>query len=167
VQLTQLGPINIANGLMFVLTLAGGLCCAWFIYPILCWCWCLAVGTSSISWAQLSRFNLKTETESSLQKVLCFKQKQDGGYVQKHNSCINIPSSHTLDLTGNSIGKAIPVTGCGDPWGSETSRLPHFLDNWLTGSGEVTSLTRRQAALYRQEDSWYSFLLEAESTPGP
>jgi hypothetical protein len=26
--------------LIFVLTLAGGLCCAWFIYSVLCQCWC-------------------------------------------------------------------------------------------------------------------------------
>jgi hypothetical protein len=37
----------------------------------------------------------------------------------------------------------------------------------LTDGGKVVSLTRRQAALYPQEDSWYSFLLEAEPTPGP
>jgi hypothetical protein len=36
----------------------------------------------------------------------------------------------------------------------------------LTDGGEVVSLTRRLAALYPQEDSWYSFLLEAEYTPG-
>jgi hypothetical protein len=48
----------------------------------------------------------------------------------------------------------------------ETSRLPHFLKNRLTDGGEVVSLTCL-AALYPQEDSWCSFLLEAESTPGP
>jgi hypothetical protein len=32
-------------------------------------------------------------------------------------------------------------TGREDPWGCETSRLPHFLDNRLTGSGEVVSPT--------------------------
>jgi hypothetical protein len=59
--------------LIFVLTLADGLRYAWFIYPILCWLWCLEIGTSSINWAQLSRFHLKTETEPSLQNVvLCF-----------------------------------------------------------------------------------------------
>jgi hypothetical protein len=63
--------------------------------------------------------------------------------------------------------RAIPVTGRGDPYGCETSRLPHFLDNRLTDDGEVVSLTRRPTALYPQEDSWYSFLLEAESIPGP
>jgi hypothetical protein len=39
-------------------------------------------------------------------------------------------------------GKAIPVTGLGDPYGCETSRLPHFLDNRLTDGGKVVSLTR-------------------------
>jgi hypothetical protein len=32
------------------------------------WCWyrCPEIGTSYVDWAQLSRFYLKTETESSL-----------------------------------------------------------------------------------------------------
>jgi hypothetical protein len=59
---------------------------------------------------------------------------------------------------------AIPITGRGGPQGCETSRLPHFLDNRLRDGGEVVSLTR-PAAVYPQEDFWYSFLLEAESTP--
>jgi hypothetical protein len=45
-----------------------------------------------------------------------------------------------------------------------TSRLLHFLDNRLTDGDEVVSLTLRPAA--PQEDSWYSFLLEAESPQG-
>jgi hypothetical protein len=56
--------------------------------------------------------------------------------------------------------KAIPVTDLRGKYDCETSRLQHFLDNRLTDGGEVVSLVRR-----RQEDSWYSFLLEAESTP--
>jgi hypothetical protein len=36
-----------------------------------------------------------------------------------------------------------PVTSHGDPQDSETSRLPHFLDNRLTDGGDVVSLTRR------------------------
>jgi hypothetical protein len=63
-------------------------------------------------------------------------------------------------------GKAIPVTGCGGPYGCETPRLPHFLDNRLTDGGEAVSLTCRSAAFYPQEDFWYSFLLEAVSIPG-
>jgi hypothetical protein len=38
------------------------------------------------------------------------------------------------------------------------SRLPHFLDSWLT-EGEPYM----PATLYPREDSWYSFLLEAEA----
>jgi hypothetical protein len=47
-----------------------------------------------------------------------------------------------------------------------TSRLSHFLDNRLTDGGEVVSLTRLPP-FTPQEDSWYSFVLEAESTLGP
>jgi hypothetical protein len=36
------------------------------------------------------------------------------------------------------IRKAIPVTGRGGPYGCETSRLPHFLDNRITDGGEVS-----------------------------
>jgi hypothetical protein len=47
-------------------------------------------------------------------------------------------------------GKAIPVTGRGGPYGCETSRLPHFLDNRLTDGGEVVSLTRRSPFIPRK-----------------
>jgi hypothetical protein len=97
------------------------------------------------------------------------------GYIPFHAACIfkihfNIlPSILGLPSSLFSRGeksKAIPVTGRGGSQGCETSRLPHFLDNRLTDGGEV-SLTRRPAALDPQEDSWYSFLLEAVSTPEP
>jgi hypothetical protein len=45
------------------------------------------------------------------------------------------------------------------------SRLQHFAKYRLTDCGEVVSLTCRLAALYPEENAWYSFLLEAESTP--
>jgi hypothetical protein len=60
-------------------------------------------------------------------------------------------------------GKAIPVTDRGGPQVCDTSRLPHFLANRLTDGGEVVCFTRRHH-LYPQKDSWYSFLLEAETT---
>jgi hypothetical protein len=41
-----------------------------------------------------------------------------------------------------------------------------FLDNRLTDGSEVVSLTRRPP-FTPQEDFWYSFLLEAESTLWP
>jgi hypothetical protein len=63
-------------------------------------------------------------------------------------------------------GKAIHVTGRGRPYGCETSRVPHFLSNRLTDDGEVIRLKRRSPFM-SQEDFWYSFPLETESTPGP
>jgi hypothetical protein len=61
-------------------------------------------------------------------------------------------------------GKVIPVTDHGGPQGCEMLRVPHYLDNRITDGGEVVSLTRRPP-FTPQDDSWYSFLLEAESTP--
>jgi hypothetical protein len=69
-------------------------------------------------------------------------------------------------MTLKGKGKAIPVRGCGGREGCETSRLPHFLDNRLTDGGDFVNFNRRPP-FTPQEDSWYSFLLEAESTPGP
>jgi hypothetical protein len=65
--------------------------------------------------------------------------------------------------------KDIPVTGRGGPYGCERSRLPHYLDKRLTDGGKVVSPTCRPPFTPRFlfQDSWYSFLLEAESTPGP
>jgi hypothetical protein len=63
-------------------------------------------------------------------------------------------------------GKANPVTSHGGPYGCETLRVPHYLDSRLTDGGKVVNLTRRPLFTL-QEGSWYSFLLEAESTPGP
>jgi hypothetical protein len=51
--------------------------------------------------------------------------------------------------------KVIPVTGCGGPKSCEMSRLPHFLDNWITDGGEFVSLTCQPADLHPQEDHWY------------
>jgi hypothetical protein len=75
----------------------------------------------------------------------------------------------TEKLILNSVvgkSKAFPVTGRGGPWGCETSRLPYFLYNRLTDGGKVFSLTRQPPFTPPEKDSWYSFLLEAKSTPG-
>jgi hypothetical protein len=45
---------------------------------------------------------------------------------------------------------AISVTGHGSPYGYETSRVPHFLDNRLTDGGEFDSLTRRPPFIPRK-----------------
>jgi hypothetical protein len=63
-------------------------------------------------------------------------------------------------------GRAIPVTGREGPYDCEMSKLPYLLDNQPTDGGKEVRLTRRPP-FTPQEDSWYSFLLEAEMTPGP
>jgi hypothetical protein len=45
-------------------------------------------------------------------------------------------------------------------------RLLQFLENWLIGGDEVTSLNLR-SPFTPQEDFWRSYLLEAASRPGP
>jgi hypothetical protein len=50
---------------------------------------------------------------------------------------------HNKERVKKKIGKAIPVKGREGPWGCETSRLPHFLDNRLRDGGEVFSSRRR------------------------
>jgi hypothetical protein len=65
----------------------------------------------------------------------------------------------------SSVCKSYPIPRRGT-YGCETSRLPYFLENRLTDGGEVVSLTRLPP-FTPQKDSWYLFVLEAESTPGP
>jgi hypothetical protein len=50
--------------------------------------------------------------------------------------------------------------------GYKTSRIPHYLGNQHTDGGEIVSITR-WPRFTPKKDSWYSFLLEAEKTPGP
>jgi hypothetical protein len=83
----------VSSFFMFVLTVGEGLCSAWCIYPILCWC--PEIGTSSIDCVHLSRFNLRTETESSVRNV-CFIEKTGRWIMPRNSNCINIPSSQTF-----------------------------------------------------------------------
>jgi hypothetical protein len=47
-------------------------------------------------------------------------------------------------ISPNVNDSIILVLGHGGPYGYQTSRLQHFLDNRLTDGGEVVSLTRQQ-----------------------
>jgi hypothetical protein len=46
------------------------------------------------------------------------------------------------------------------------TRFPHFLHSRLTDGIEVVCHAYWLGALYPPQDSWYSFLVEAESTSG-
>jgi hypothetical protein len=67
------------------------------------------------------------------------------------------------------VSKDIRVTGHGGPQGCERLRLPHYLYKRLIDGGKVVSPTHQPhfTPRFLFEDSWYSFLLETESTPGP
>jgi hypothetical protein len=64
------------------------------------------------------------------------------------------------------VSKDIPVTGHGGPKGCERLRLPHYLGKRRLDGGKVVSPTL-PPGFFSFKDSWYSFLLEAGSTPGP
>jgi hypothetical protein len=61
-------------------------------------------------------------------------------YLCKHVETTVALETHKVHIK---TYNAIPVTGREGPQGCETSRLPHFLQNRLTDSGEVVRLTRR------------------------
>jgi hypothetical protein len=62
-------------------------------------------------------------------------------------------------------GKAVPLQAWTGPEGSRKLRLPDYVTTAQDG-GKVVSLTHRPLFFFFLY-SWYSFLLEAESTPGP
>ena len=61
--------------------------------------------------------------------------------------------------------KAVPLQVRRSPEGSRKLRFPDYVTMAQDG-GKVVSLTHRPLFTPRKY-SWYSFLLEAESTPGP
>ena len=62
-------------------------------------------------------------------------------------------------------GKAVPLQALSGPEGSRKLGFPDYMTRAQDG-GKVGGLTRRPP-LPPRKCSWYSFLLEAESTPGP
>jgi hypothetical protein len=61
--------------------------CQVYIYPILCWCWCPNVGTSSIDWAQLS--TLLPEDGDGIQSPKhCVLNKKTGQWILSKDSVI-------------------------------------------------------------------------------
>ena len=61
--------------------------------------------------------------------------------------------------------KSVPLQAWSGKEGSRKLRFPDFMTTAQDG-GKVVSLTHRPP-LPPRKYSWYSFLLEAESTPGP
>jgi len=76
----------------------------------------------------------------------------------------NPQHSHNIRV-GEKKGKAIPLQAWTGPEGTRRVRLTDFVTTAYEG-GKVVSLTHRPLLPLRK-CSWYSFLLEAETTPGP
>jgi hypothetical protein len=57
-------------------------------------------------------------------------------------------------VKGKHKDKAVPVTDRGGPYGYETSRLPHLLDNQLTNDGNRGPRTTLRLALPFKYLSW-------------
>ena len=60
-------------------------------------------------------------------------------------------------------GKAVPLQAWSDPEGYRKLRFPDFMTTVQEGGCQPYA----PAAFTPRNFSWYSFLLEAESTPGP
>jgi len=71
-------------------------------------------------------------------------------------------SLHPPPIKGKGI--SVPLEARSGPEGSRKLRFPDYMRTAQDG-GRLSAL--RTGRLYPQEMSWYSFLLEAESTPGP
>jgi len=61
--------------------------------------------------------------------------------------------------------KAVPLQAWTGPEGSRKLRLPDFVTTAQDGGKDVKHYA--PAAFTPRKYSWYSFLLEAESNPGP
>ena len=70
-----------------------------------------------------------------------------------------------VELDSKGKGKSVPLQAWSGPEGSRKLRFPDYMTTAQDG-GKVVSLTYRPP-LPPKKYSWYSFLLEAQSTPGP
>jgi hypothetical protein len=88
---------------------------------------------------------------------------QDGGKVV---SLTNRPPLPPRKYSWYSfVLEAVPLQPWSGPEGSRKLRFPDYMTTAQDG-GKVVSLTNRPP-LPPRKYSWYSFVLEAESTPGP
>ena len=87
-------------------------------------------------------------------------------FPRKLGVCIR-DVNKTIDISNrNKVkGKSVPLQTWSSPEGFRKLKFPDFMTTAQKG-GKVVSLTHRPH-LPPRKFSWYSFLLEAESIPGP
>jgi hypothetical protein len=76
----------------------------------------------------------------------------NGNFWKYYTGCFIFSRGYSC---GHKKRKAIFVIRRGGPKDCETSRLPHFLDNWLTDGGEVVTLTRQPTLIPRKHAVMY------------
>ena len=96
------------------------------------------------------------------QAVRCGSPSLLVGGVDNFTSQRNI---YSQNIVTHLKGKAAPLQAWTGPEVSRKLRVPDFMTT-TQDVGKVVSLTHRPLFTPRKY-SWYSFLLEAESTPGP
>jgi len=92
-----------------------------------------------------------------------FGSKQKG--LDLHRTDTTTLRKYLFILLNTNKGKAVPLQARNVPEGSRKLSFPDFLTTAEDGD-KVVSLTHRPLFTPRKY-SWYSFLLEAESTTGP
>jgi len=92
------------------------------------------------------------------------KNEERGRDKNKQNNGKKVKDKAETVIT-RSKGKSVPLQAWSGPEGSRKLRLPEYVTTAQDG-GKVVSLKHRPP-LPPRKYSWYSFLLEAESTPGP
>ena len=129
---------------------------------------------------QTSVSHFRVYISASISVRITFNSEDPCLFVDKINSPVewfdfdsrqvwNLSAGH--HFTGISFrfqsgkGKAVPLQAWRGPEGSRKLRFPDFTTTAQKG-GKVVSLTEPTAFTPRKS-SWYSFPLEAESTPGP
>ena len=85
--------------------------------------------------------------------------------VEKKFCTLNYKGCSFCKLHIDSKCKAVPLQAWSGPEGFRKLRFPDIMTTAQDG-GKVVSLTHRPL-LPPRKYTWYSFLLEAESTPGP
>ena len=100
--------------------------------------------------------------------ILLDQTSLDGGHT--HTVLCTLPFQFDIILIvheksgiDKGKGKAVPLQVWTGPEGSRKLRLPDF----VTTAQDVRLSALRTGRLYPRKCSWYSFLSEAESTPGP
>jgi hypothetical protein len=117
------------------------------------------VNNCSLSYGALPEcfpVNETLQTESNLYHLSCLSlptytsgnSAQAGGRAE-FNGYMSLPVDSVQSETTR-VYKGIPLTGREGPYGCQTSRLPHFLDNQFTDGGEVVSVTRRSGFTSRK-----------------